>query len=115
MSTSAVTPLPSTGNGNGSTSTSTSASQIIADIDRETLTYAPAVAVAVQSAEANGGTGLQKFVYALGSVSQAYEGAPNANVAGIATLVNLGVLFANLFGAFSHASVAAAAPPVSTT
>ncbi len=83
---------------------------ILAKIDAGALTYTPAVLAAIQAAEAlapAGTTGPTKFnvvMTALGAGSQALESAPNANVAGIAALVNLGVMIGNLFGGLFHKS-----------
>lgn len=80
----------------------------IASIDTNAAAYAPAVIASIQAAEAfapTGTTGAQKFsavMAGLGAGSAALESSPNQNVAGIAALVNLGVMIANLLGAFRH-------------
>jgi len=77
---------------------------IIAAIDQQAANYTPAVIAAIQAAEALGvtATGTQKATAVVTAVSQTLEGSANPNVAGIAALVNLSVMIANLLGVFKH-------------
>lgn len=71
----------------------------------------PAVVAAVQAVESmapEGTIGAQKAVVAVQAITQTLAGSPNANVAGVASLVNMAVLIANLLGAFRHKSSASA-------
>ncbi len=89
------------------------------NVEDETNTFAPPVADAITKAEEQGGSGLQK----LGTALSILAGNPainqaNPNVGAIVGLVNVGVLFANLFGIFKHktpAEPAAPAAPAKTT
>lgn len=82
----------------------------ISAITTQTLTYAPAVIAGVQAAETTGASGTSKLQAVVNGVlagSQALEGAPNPDVAGIAALVNLFVSIFNATGIFSHKKAAA--------
>lgn len=82
----------------------------ISAITTQTLTYAPAVIAGVQAAETTGASGTSKLQAVVNGVlagSQALEGAPNPDVAGIAALVNLFVSIFNATGIFGHKAKAA--------
>lgn len=82
-----------------------STTPIVTQITSGTIAYAPAVLAGIQAAElssASSETKQQAVVNAVLAGSQALEGAPNANVAGVAALVNLFVSIANATGLFSH-------------
>ena len=84
---------------------STTPSPIITQITTQTLAYAPAVLAGIQVAEqstASGASKQQAVVNAVLAGSGALEAAPNANVAGIAALVNLFVSIFNSLGLFNH-------------
>ena len=82
----------------------------LALIDSNVAAYTPTVLAGIQAAEALGvtSTGPEKAAAVVSSVSQSLESSPNANVAGIAALVNLAVQIANMLGAFKHKAKATA-------
>ena len=75
---------------------------IVANINSQALQYLPAVIAAIQAVEllvpeAPGSTKFQAVMTGLGTGTN-----PNQTVAGVAELVNLSVLFANLLGVFKR-------------
>ncbi len=86
-----------------------STASTIQAINNDTIAYAPAVIAGIQAAEATGSitgaTGPQKAQAVIDGVlagSQALENSKNANVAGIAALVDLFVSIFNSLGVFKH-------------
>ena len=83
-----------------------SVSTVVGQITAAEVAYVPAVLAGVQAAETvDGATGASKAEAVIAGVlagSQALSGAPNANVANIAALVNLTVSILNALGAFRH-------------
>jgi hypothetical protein len=79
-----------------------STASTVSNINHQTLQYLPAVIASVQAVEmlaptAPGADKFQAVMAGFGAGSQALAGSsPNATVAGLAELVNLSVLFANL-------------------
>ena len=85
--------------------TPTTMNPTISAITSQTMAYAPAVLAGVQAAEqsnASGATKKQAVVNAVMAGSQLLTSSPNANVAGIAALVDMFVSILNATGMFAH-------------